>query len=59
MNKARRFELKILKYKKRLKIYNLENCNSLRTTSKPCSCFLCSGDKYKRKIKHKNNEKNL
>lgn len=58
MNKGRRQELKMLKYKRRLKIYNVVkeialNNNSkvwyaLRSHGAPCSCYLCSHDKYQR-----------
>jgi hypothetical protein len=55
MNKARRHELKMLKFKKRLKKYNLLDTNPtmpirincFRTTGKPCSCWLCSPTSYK------------
>ena len=52
MNKARRHELKMLKYKKRLKNYQLKegegNFYSFRSHGKPCSCFICSHSKYDR-----------
>jgi hypothetical protein len=63
MNKARRHELKMLHYKRRLRIYGAKsrsikqylngnsinvNCNALRTTGKPCSCAGCSPYKYDR-----------
>lgn len=63
MNKGRRNELKRLKYKRRLNIYAAKsksikqylngdainvNCNGLRTTGKPCSCYCCSPYKYDR-----------
>jgi hypothetical protein len=63
MDKARRHELKMLHFKRRLKIYfaksgsineylkgnviNVNN-NALRTTGKPCSCECCSPYKYNR-----------
>ena len=57
MNKARRFELKMLKFTKRLKQLGLNvkehNVNAYRTTGQPCSCYICSPYKFSRKIKHK------
>jgi len=57
MDKARRFELKMLKFTKRLKQLRLTikegNFNSYRTTGQPCSCYMCSPYKFSRKIKHK------
>lgn len=57
MNKARRHELKMLKYKKRLKQLNLKagegRFNCFRTTGKPCSCAVCSPYKYDRAKTHK------
>ena len=49
MNKARRHELKMLKYKKRLKKYRLDetklgpnaNLYAFRSHGKPCSCIFC------------------
>ena len=63
MNKARRHELKMLKYKKRLKKYGLiekvdkdnTNFTAFRSHGKPCSCWMCSGPKFNRKMKHKEN----
>lgn len=55
-NKGLRQEIKLRKYKRRLKLYKLDSCNALRTTSKPCSCFICKGDRFDRKLKHKNKE---
>lgn len=53
MNKGRRQELKMLKYKKRLRQLNLikgDRCNyyAYRSHGSPCSCFFCSPYKYKR-----------
>ena len=61
MDKARRTQLKLLKFKKRLKLYGIKitdlgNHNAFRTTGKPCSCFMCSPIKFSRKKKHKNSE---
>lgn len=51
MDKGRRHELKMLKFKKRLKNYGLTNkegnFNCFRTTGKPCSCWCCQPDKMK------------
>lgn len=53
MNKARRHELKMLKYKKRLNQLGLtegenKNFHAYRSHGAPCSCFMCSHSKYKR-----------
>lgn len=44
-NKARRHELRMLKFKKRCAVrgvgWNLHN-HKLRNTGKPCSCSMCS-----------------
>lgn len=61
MNKARRHELKMLKYKKRLNNLGLKespkcNFNAYRSHGSPCSCIFCSGDKYNR-AKEKNTAK--
>ena len=61
MNKARRHELKKLKYKKRLirigswdnetaksPIGEHYNYTGFLNSSNPCSCFMCSNQKYKR-----------
>jgi len=56
MNKRRRFELKMLKFKKRLKQLCLKDKEgafyAYRSHGSPCSCYMCSPYKYKRK-KHK------
>jgi hypothetical protein len=48
-------------YRKRLKKWGLSekdgNMTAFRTTGSPCSCMACSGEKYSRKIKHKNQMK--
>jgi len=48
-------------YRKRLKKYCLKeedgNMTAFRTTGSPCSCPACSGEKYSRKQKHKNDMK--
>ena len=60
MNKARRHELKMLKYKKRLKQLRLDDTQPntkfycYRSHGQPCSCMFCSPKKYSRKLKHKN-----
>lgn len=52
MNKARRHELKMLKFKKRLKLYGLVgstgNLYAFRSHGKPCSCSICRNEKYSR-----------
>ncbi len=52
MNKHRRHELKMLKYKKRLHNLNLKEGEgkfySYRSHGAPCSCFMCSHSKYDR-----------
>lgn len=84
MNKARRNELKSLKYKKRikatqrfsskeklLKIAALKtpividegghkhNFTAYRTTGNPCTCIVCSGEKYNRAKEKQQNHKKL
>lgn len=53
MNKGRRHELKMLKYKRRLKLYGLKegensNLHAFRSHGAPCSCSFCSNSKYNR-----------
>ena len=52
MDKARRHELKMLHYKKRMKkmrqVYPDGNYFAYRSHSTPCSCGCCRGDKYSR-----------
>jgi len=53
MNKVRRFELKMLHYKRRLKKYGIKddsagNHYAFRSHGKPCSCWVCRSDKYNR-----------
>lgn len=53
MNKGRRQEIKQLKFKNRLKRFGLKlnkatDWKCYRTTSTPCSCNMCSPQKYKR-----------
>lgn len=64
MNKKERRQKQFYKLKKRLQNfkYKLEdllehNLYVFKTTGKPCSCYICSGKKYSRKQKHKNNER--
>lgn len=60
-NKAHRVEIKQRKFINRLKLYGFYkelgkpnvNFNCYRTTSTPCSCHMCQGGSYSRKIKHK------
>jgi hypothetical protein len=61
MNKARRHEIKLLKYKRRLLMIGHLNSETLanpkgesynfvgyRNSSNPCSCGMCSHKKYNR-----------
>lgn len=63
INKGRRQELKMLKYKKRLKQLGLtegkgKNYFAYRSHGSPCSCPVCSPAKYNRaKIKRGMTEK--
>lgn len=58
MNKARRHELKMLHYRKRLKKYGLKEneCKNFafRSHGSPCSCYLCRGEKYRDTLRQKN-----
>lgn len=55
MDKARRQEITKLKHKKRCKVFGIkpEEYFCYKEQGTPCSCHLCSGDKFKRKLKHK------
>ena len=60
MNKLIRNIVKSLKFKQRLKKLRLKTDDNInlwgyKTTGKPCSCKICSPNKYNRKNKHKNN----
>ena len=33
-----------------------KNFTFLRTTGRPCNCYMCTEGKYKRAVKHKNRE---
>jgi hypothetical protein len=52
MNKGRRHEVKMLRYKKRLDNLGLKEGEgkffSFRSHGKPCSCFACRNQKYDR-----------
>ena len=60
MDKKRRFELKMLKFKRRLTqlglLFKEGNFHCYKTTGKPCSCYMCKGERYSRKHKHKNKD---
>jgi hypothetical protein len=62
MNKGRRTQLTELKYKKRLKNLGLKETDPnskyycYKSTGKPCSCPMCSPEKYKRTEKHKDRD---
>lgn len=53
MNKARRHEIKMLKYHKRLRNYKLKdgdgNLFSFRSHGSHCSCGICRDEKYRDK----------
>lgn len=53
MNKARRHELKMLHYKRRLKKHCLKGKEgkfyAFRSHGKPCSCSFCADKKYRSK----------
>lgn len=55
-NKGRRQELTRLKYLKRCKVLGLDpnKYYCYKAQGKPCSCFMCSCEKFSRKVKHKN-----
>ncbi len=60
MDKKRRQQLKMTKYKKRLKILRIKNSAdgnyyTLRSHGKPCSCSFCRNKKY-RSSRSKNKE---
>jgi len=64
MNKGRRHELKMLKYKRRLKLYGLKeapnaNLHAFRSHGAPCSCWACKGEKYKRGNSHRDIEEGI
>ncbi|MDQ3020082.1 MAG: hypothetical protein M3R36_05880 [Bacteroidota bacterium] len=56
-NKGRRFELTMLKYKKRLNQLGFKEGEgkfyAYRSHGKPCSCWLCRNEKYKKNGKHR------
>lgn len=62
-NKGRRNELTQLKFEKRLKLYGVKKEDGkfycFKSTGKPCSCYMCSGQKYNRKVKHKDSLKDF
>lgn len=58
MNKGLRHELKMTKYKRRVSILGYEH-TALRTTSKPCSCVMCSPRKFKSNGVKKKDKKEL
>ena len=66
MNKARRHELKMLKYKQRLKKYRIKDDSkgkffSFRSHGKPCSCYACQQveEKYNRAKEKRNIPKQI
>lgn len=54
MNKYERRLKGLYKYKKRLRNYGFEETDHyvLRSTGKPCSCYLCSPGKFEVKAKY-------
>lgn len=63
MNKKRRHELKMLKYRKRLKQLGLKetqpnaNFTAYRSHGSPCSCWYCRGKKYRDNDRQRENYK--
>lgn len=60
MDKARRHELKMLKYKKRIEKYGISHLPAeclygYRSHGKPCSCSVCAQPKYDRAKERKAN----
>ena len=55
MNKGRRQEITQLKHKMRCKRLGLkpEGHYAYKAQTRPCSCYICKADRYKRNIKHK------
>ena len=54
-NKAFRHHLKMLKVKQRVRKWGYY-FQALRSHGCPCSCGMCSYEKYSRKVKHKHKE---
>ena len=56
INKGRRMELTMLRYKKRLKLHGfpIGSLYCYKAQAVPCSCIFCSNEKFKRAVKHKN-----
>ena len=50
------------RHKKRVKMFlhiwgeHARTAHTLKSTSTPCSCWMCRGERYSRKEKHKNLE---
>lgn len=57
MDKGRRNEITKLKHIKRCQAMGIkpQDHYCYKSQGKPCSCHVCSGVKYTRNIKHKNN----
>lgn len=60
MNKARRHELKMLKYKRRLLNLNIKDDTkgkffAYRSHGSPCSCYMCQGGRGKYRDKRNKN----
>jgi predicted ester cyclase len=68
MNKARRHEFKMLKYKKRIKLYGFTSCDiekdnlklhAFRSHSVPCSCGVCRSEKYRNTLRQQSKKIDL
>lgn len=62
MNRAERRFRGENRYLKRVKLFSqiwgevAKTSHILKSTSTPCSCYMCKGESYSRKQKHKNSE---
>ncbi|WP_026260992.1 hypothetical protein [Spirosoma luteum] len=52
MNKGERAQIADRKWKRRLSLYNVkpEQGISLKTTSRPCNCWACKKERYRREL---------
>ncbi len=55
MNKGHRNYVRYIKYRQRIMTLGLDigQWQAKKSDAKPCSCWLCRGEKYNRKQKHK------
>ena len=58
MNKALRHEIKMRKYRRRVSLLGYDH-TSLRTTGRPCNCWMCRKPKYERHIENRKIQKDL